>query len=52
MNENSAIQPVVAEKISQMLEERKNKNDRRQSPEVRLPASLERRSGGDRRKTS
>lgn len=41
--------PVVIEKIEEVLEERKMKTDRRQTPEVRLPASVERRSNPDRR---
>lgn len=44
-----AVAPVVAEKIEELLEERKTKADRRLLPEVRLPASVERRAGKDRR---
>jgi hypothetical protein len=41
--------PIVTQVFENLLEERKLKNDRRISPEVRLPASVERRSGKDRR---
>lgn len=41
--------PVIAEKLEAILEERKTKQDRRETPEARLPASVERRSGTDRR---
>lgn len=47
--DNTAAAPIVAAKIESLLEERKNRIDRRQLPEVRLPVSVERRKGGDRR---
>ncbi len=41
--------PVVAKKIEALLEERKTKKDRRLIPDAMLPASVERRSGKERR---
>lgn len=43
------VAPVVAKKIEALLEERKTKKDRRILPNEPLPASVERRSGKDRR---
>lgn len=39
----------LADTIETLLEERKNSSDRRASPEVRLPESVERRKRKDRR---
>lgn len=40
---------AIIEKIELFLEERKSRKDRRQNPQVKFPACLERRSGIDRR---
>lgn len=40
---------ALADTIETLLEERKNGVDRRTTPEVRLPDSVERRKGKDRR---
>ena len=40
---------AVVEKIEDYLEERKHKSDRRQADSPNFPASIERRSGTERR---
>ena len=48
-NSDKASAVVIAETIESLLEERKNKGDRRKQPEAHLPSGIERRSGKDRR---
>ena len=50
MSQPEKAPAVIVDTIENLLEERKSKADRRKHPEVRLPKSVERRSGRDRRK--